>query len=116
MDKLELRTFINSVNVLSKLARQDLPLRLAYKLRKIIEAVNKELEFFSEQRNKLMEGIEWENATLEEKNLANEKIEKLLAFEVEWETEPLVLPIDIEINLSASDLELAKEFIQIKEE
>ena len=116
MSKLELKTFVNSVQPLSDLAKQKLPLKCAYRLRKIIEAVNNELDFFAQERAKILEEAgDWNTATITQKNEINGKIEKLLAFEVEFFEEPLVLPMDIDVNMSASDLELVKDFIQIKD-
>ena len=116
MSKLELKTFVNATMALTNLAKQRLPLKYAYKLRKIIEAVNDELAFFAEERAKIIGKVEWDKATLDEKNKINDQIEKLLAFEVNWMEVPMMLPMDLNIEMSASDLELMKDFVQIKEE
>lgn len=97
-----------SVPVLSKLVRQNLHLRQAYHLTKIARRANEELVFF---QSKHMEIMKSDKPDEEKIKMMNE----LLNFEVEWDLEPLVLSLDDDLMLSASDLDAARGLIEIKE-
>ena len=53
--KVQLKDIILAVPALSKLSAGDLQLRLAYKLKRMISALQKEADFFAEQRQKIFE-------------------------------------------------------------
>ncbi|MFR1990763.1 MAG: hypothetical protein ACLS3C_12200 [Oscillospiraceae bacterium] len=48
--KVQLKDIVLAVPALSKLSAGDLQLRLAYKLKRMITALQKEADFFAEQR------------------------------------------------------------------
>ena len=53
--KVQLKDIVLAVPALSKLSAGDLQLRLAYKLKRMITALQKEADFFAEQRQKIFE-------------------------------------------------------------
>ena len=53
--KVQLKEIVLAVPALSKLSARDLQLRLAYKLKRMITALQKEADFFAEQRQKIFE-------------------------------------------------------------
>ena len=50
--KVQLKEIVLAVPALSKLSAGDLQLRLAYKLKRMISALQKEADFFAEQRRR----------------------------------------------------------------
>lgn len=97
-----------SVPVLQKLVGQNLHLRQAYQLMKIVRRANEELVFFNAKHKEIMA----RNDTDEEKiKMLNE----LLNFEVEWKLDPLVFSINDDLMLSAYDLDVSKGLIEIEE-
>lgn len=64
--KVQLKDIVLAVPALSKLSAGDLQLRLAYKLKRMITALQKEADFFAEQRQKIFEkyGTAKEDAAL----------------------------------------------------
>lgn len=55
--KVQLKDIVLAVPALSKLSAGDLQLRLAYKLKRMISALQKEADFFAEQRQKIFENM-----------------------------------------------------------
>ena len=53
--KVQLKDIVLAVPALSKLSAENLSLRLAYALKKNISALQKEADFFAEQRQKIFE-------------------------------------------------------------
>ena len=53
--KVQLKEIVLAVPALSKLSAGDLQLRLAYKLKRMIPVLQKEADFFAEQRQKIFE-------------------------------------------------------------
>lgn len=97
-----------SVPVLQKLVGQNLKLRQAYQLTKIVKKVNEELVFF---RDKYTE-IGNSDASDEEKI---KMINDLLNFEIDWTLEPVVLTLEDDISLSAADIDSSRGIIEISE-
>lgn len=99
-----------SVPVLRKLIGQNLHLRQAYQLMKIVKKANEELVFFNRRYDRIMAQ---EEASEDEKI---KMINELLNFEVDWDLDPLVLYTDDDnLMLSAHDLDVSSGLIEIKE-
>ena len=119
--KLQLKEIILAVPALSKLAAGDLQLRLAYKLKHLIVSLQKEADFFSEQRQKIFEkyGTAKDDGsfsfTKENETKAAAELEELLAMEVTPDVEPIDIPITENLLLSANDLGLLMPFINFTE-
>lgn len=117
---MKLITLIESKDALEKLFNTDLPVRIAYKLGKIIKLLNTELKEFDEFRDKLLhkygedqgEGkflISAENAPL-----FNEDIKALLESEVTLQFSRIYLEELGDIKLSSKDL-MALEYLIVEE-
>lgn len=61
--KVQLKDIVLAVPALSKLSAGDLQLRLAYKLKRMITALQKEADFFAEQRQKIFENTAQQRRT-----------------------------------------------------
>lgn len=119
---MKLKEIVLAVPALSKVAAGDLSLRLAYRLKLLISALQKEADFFSEQRQKIFEkyGLQNEDGSYhfegdnEQKAVA--ELDELLDLEVSPETEILEIPISENIRISVGDISLLAPFIHFTEE
>ena len=120
--KTQLRTIVLAVPSLSKIAAGNLSLRLAYQLKKNISALQKEVDFFAEQRQKIFEkyGTAKDDGTYdfegenEQKTIA--ELDELLDLEVSPEVEPLGIPITENLCISVNDMDLLMPFIHFTED
>lgn len=120
--KLQLKTIVLAIPALSKVASGDLSLRLAYRLKKNIAALQKEADFFSERRQTIFEkyGDPNEDGTYrfegdnEQKAVA--ELDELLELEVSPDIEPLDIPVSENLCISVNDIGLLAPFINFIEE
>lgn len=120
--KTTMRTIALAIPALSKLAAGDLSLRLAYRLKRSIDAIQKEADFFSQQRKKILDkyGTSDSNGDYtfdegqEEKAIAD--LDELLEMEVTLDIPLMVIPITEELRLSVNDMETMAPFVEFKEE
>ena len=120
--KVTLKTIVLAIPALSKLSSEDLSLRLAYRLRKNISELQREADFFGEQRIKILEkyGIAEENGNYtfegdnEQKAIA--ELEDLLNMEVEPVIDPIDIPITEDLKISVNDMGMIEAFINFTEE
>ena len=98
-----------SVPALQKLAAQNLPMPIAYRLKKMTARVNDELVFFRMRHREITES----DAADEEKGAL---VAELLNFETDWDPEPLRIPVDTDISLSCSDLNALEGMVEFYEE
>ena len=98
-----LKTLVMAQPALQKLILQDLPLRKALELMRLVEEANKFLTFFS---------IEMTKAGLD-----RDRIDKLEQFEVDnlGVQLPVQLPMNDNLRLSAADCKLLEGFITWEE-
>lgn len=101
-------TIIAAAPVLQKLVGQNLHLRQAYQLTKIVNKINEELGFFTVKQKEINEGGSSEEEKIKMMN-------ELLNLEIEWPLEPLVFSLDDDIRLSAADLDAGRGVIAVKE-
>lgn len=115
---LKLSTLINSEGSLKKLLAVKLPVKIAYKLSKIVNLIQPELTIFQEQRDKLIKELGTEkdkdsgNFQVTPENMPKfiEEIGKLTDIEVNLEfgagkaVEPIKLADLGDIELEAQDL------------
>lgn len=101
-------TIIASAPVLQKLVGQNLHLRQAYQLTKIVNKLNEELGFFSAKQKEINESDRSEEEKIKMMN-------ELLNFEIDWSLEPLIFGLDDDIRLSAADLDAGRGVIEIRE-
>ena len=120
--KVQLKEIVLAVPALSKLSARDLQLRLAYKLKRMISALQKEADFFAEQRQKIFEkyGTAKEDGNFdfsaENEPKAAAELEELLVMEVTPEVEAIDIPITENLLLSANDIGLLMPFVHFTEE
>ncbi len=120
--KVQMREIIQAIPALSKITGGDLSLRLAYQLKKSIAALQKEADFFSEQRQKIFDkyGTPKEDGTYafeaENEQKAIDELEALLELEVSPETEVVEIPVTEKLCVSVNDIGLLMPFIHFIEE
>lgn len=98
---------LNAVPAFQKLVGQNLPLKTAYRLSKMVRKVNEELDFFKVKEAEL-------KAKHEYKVPAGEYNE-LLNLEIDWDEPKIEIPLDENISLSVADIEALIPFIEFKE-
>lgn len=114
MIKTTIEKIINSQEAVNKLADKPLPVKISYRLAKLIKAIESELEVFEGERKKLLERYGTINEEKQCYNIPNDKAEKfnaefaqLIGTETELSAE--------KIDLSNEDIKLtAKEFIALE--
>ena len=102
---MKLIDIVNARGSLQKLISQDLPLRLAYRLTRLTDAINFHLNFYGTERMKLGE------------NPDQEKLRELEEMEIsDIPQTKLSLPIRDGLVLSATDVKMLEPFIEFYEE
>ena len=120
--KVTLKTIVLAIPALSKLAAEDISLRLAYRLKKNIAELQREADFFGEQRIKILEKYgtadESGNYTFEGDNeqKAIAELDDLLDLEVEPVIDVIDIPITEDLKLSVNDIGYLEPFIIFIEE
>lgn len=98
---------VDAVQALNKLVREDLPLRTAYRLSKMVRRVNEELDFFKAKETELKAKHEYKVPVSEYNELLN--------LEIDWDEPKIEIPLDENISLSVADIEALTPFIEFKE-
>ena len=102
---MKLIEIVNARDSLQKLVGQNLPLRVAYRLVKVTDAINFHLNFYGAERFKLGE------------NPDPEKLQELDNMEItDLHHEKLRVPILEDLVLSAADVKMLEPFIEFYEE
>ena len=120
--KVTLKTIVLAIPALSKLAAEDIRLQLAYRLKKNIAELQREADFFGEQRIKILEkyGVADEsgNYTFEGDNeqKAIAELDELLDLEVEPVIDAFDIPITENLKISVNDIGYLEPFINFIEE
>lgn len=114
--KIQYVDIISSAEAFSKLASGNLSLKVAYRLRKIIDSLSKENGFFWEQRKKIMGKYkpEHERSDEESEKLKNE-LDELLNLEIEVDIERLTISSSEDVKLSYHDMNGLKKFVEFVE-
>lgn len=105
---MKYKKLVEAVPALQKLAAQQLPLSLAYRLAKMVGEVNGELAFFGAKHRQIVEaeGSEEEKAAL---------FEELMDFETDWNHETIRIPADADVVLSCYDIQALGGLVEIYE-
>ena len=98
---------LNAISGFQKLIGQDLPLRTAYRLSKMVRKVNEELDFFRAKEAELREKHEYK--------IPAKEYEELLNLEIDWTEDKIEIPLDDHIILSCADVDALTPFIEFKE-
>lgn len=104
------RKLIGAVPAFQRIVIQELPLPVAYKLSKMVKAVNEETKFFGEKHAAIMKHHEDPHSP----GIARE-VEELLDLEIEWDCKPLRVEITDNLHLSCSDIDSLEGFIEFVE-
>ena len=121
--KTTIRSIVLAVPALSKLSAGDLSLRLAYRLKKNIDAIQKEADFFSQQQKKILdkygtpgEGGAYTFESSEKEQEAITELDELLDMEVTLDISVMEIPLSEDLRLSVNDIQLIAPFVEFKEE
>ncbi len=118
---MKIREMVLAINALSKLANCDLNIQTAYKLNQVVSIIQKEVDFFSNQRQKIFEKYGKLNEKKEfvivnqNESEAEKAIEEILDIESEAKIIPIKIPITENIQLSVNDLIFLEPFITFYE-
>ena len=120
--KVQLKEIVLAVPALSKLSARDLQLRLAYKLKRMITALQKEADFFAEQRQKILSAYgeadssgEYHLSAAQEQEAVS-KLEELLDMAVSPACKRLTLPLNEELCISVNEMGTLTPFVAFTEE
>lgn len=113
---MKLINIVNSTEALNKLAEKDLPILTSFKITDILFTIEKEINNYNQQKNKLIQKygtteneINY-NFSDENKIKFIQELEELNNLEVDLSIEKIKLPDDI--NISASILYSLNNFIE----
>ena len=110
---------INAIPAFNKLGNSDMPLPDAYKLQKLITALQPDIDFFNERNSKIIQkhdGIIKDNGTVEypeeKRATAQTEFDELLNFDTQTETTVITMPINENIKISANDIRALIPFVE----
>lgn len=102
---------VTAVPALQKLVNQELPLLIAYKLTKIVQKVNGELDFFSARSSAIYSKYEDQRDPA-----CAAEINELLQMEIEWGIPPLQINIHENVRLTCSEIDMLDGLIEFVDE
>ena len=102
--KIKMERLVASSAAFRKFYNADLTLHTAYVVRKVVNAAQEELNFFNEERGKIMARYHI-GEDGEDREACDMALTDLLHMEVEVNCEPVKLPMDEAVHLSAGDLD-----------
>ena len=117
--KIALKKILEMKPVIEKLIQKDIDVLVAYDMKKIVDAVSKELEVYSATRKKLFDKYGEENKETKETAIPKEKVEAfrkdmeaLLNKEVKLETPKIKLSKLVGVKLSTADVIIIDRLIE----
>ena len=116
---MKLKNIVDARPALQKLASEDLTIKTLYKVKKLMERLDKEIEFYNSERNKAIEQLcKREDGTKyiipdENREALNNRLQELSDVTVEPTIEPLVIFTDENIRLSYRDLKALEGIIKL---
>lgn len=122
--KIKLGELLNAAESLNKLFIADLPIKLSYKLSKIVNSINGELKIYDEKRNELIRKLGTEDEKTKQWSVAPgsanmpefmKKMNELLDAETEvidWKIPLADLEKEPTLKLSAVDLVNISKFLE----
>lgn len=117
---MKMVNIVNAQPALEKIASVDLPLKLLYSLKKLMEKLEREMQFFNEERDKLIlkYGEQEEDGMF---RIPGDKVEdfqreanELADIDVEWDVALIVLPLLDGLALSYNELKTLEGFIELR--
>lgn len=122
---MQLKEIVSAVPALSKLASANLRLKTAYTLKQTADILQKEVDFFEQERHKILEKygkVQEDGSVLipvEQRTKAEEEYSRLLSMDVQPEFSRLRISLSEDVKLSVNDLSLLApfaDFVEDKEE
>ena len=107
---MQLKEIVSAVPALGKLAAANLRLKTAYELKKTADILQKEVDFFEQERRKIVEkyGTAQEDGAVlipaEQRTQADEEYARLLSMEVQPDFSRLQISVSEDAKLSVNDL------------
>lgn len=121
-DFMQLKEIVSAVPALSKLASANLRLKTAYTLKQTADILQKEVDFFEQERHKILEKygkVQEDGSVLipvEQRTKAEEEYSRLLSMDVQPEFSRLRISLSEDVKLSVNDLSLLAPFADFVEE
>ncbi len=118
---MQLKEIVSAVPALSKLTSANLRLKTAYTLKQTADILQKEVDFFEQERKKILEkyGKVQQDGTVlipvEQRTKAEEEYARLLSMEVQPEFSRLRISLSEDAKLSVNDLSLLAPFADFVE-
>ena len=121
---MELYKIVDASESLIKLAKQDLPIRSAFKLQTLIDSMREHMQNFSVQHARLLatygkavaEKVGTYNIPLENSEKYNSKLDSLLTTDVSLPCSKIQIKMADNIILSASDIACTLPFVEYLDE
>ena len=122
---MQLKEIVSAVPAFSKLTSANLRLKTAYALKQTADILQKEVDFFEQERKKILEKygkVQEDGSVLipvEQRTKAEEEYSRLLSMEVQPEFSRLRISLSEDAKLSVNDLSLLApfaDFVEDKEE
>lgn len=122
---MQLKEIVSAVPALGKLTAANLRLKTAYELKKTADILQKEVDFFEQERRKIVEKygtVQEDGAVLipaEQRPEADEEYARLLSMEVQPDFSRLQISVSEDAKLSVNDLAALApfaDFIEHEEE
>ena len=107
---MQLKEIVSAVPALGKLTAANLRLKTAYELKKTADILQKEVDFFEQERRKIVEkyGTAQEDGAVlipaEQRTQADEEYARLLSMEVQPDFSRLQISVSEDAKLSVNDL------------
>lgn len=124
-EHMQLKEIVSAVPALGKLTAANLRLKTAYELKKTADILQKEVDFFEQERRKIVEKygtVQEDGAVLipaEQRPEADEEYARLLSMEVQPDFSRLQISVSEDAKLSVNDLAALApfaDFIEHEEE
>ena len=116
---MKLGKIINALPALQKLAGEDLTIKTLYRVSKLMQRLEKEIDFFNAERNKAIEELcvkeKGAQCKIPEENreALDKRLEDLSNLDIEPEIEPTKISSDENMRLSYNDLKALEGLVLI---
>lgn len=116
---MKIKTIVNALPSLQKLAAIELPCKILYKINKLMDGLDSELKFYNKQRDQIFQKY---NIKVEDGNIKLRESDRQ-AFEKEWnellnveaeDIQPIAVPADDNMKLSYNDVKALQGIINIQ--
>ena len=116
---MKMGKIIDAVPTLQKLSDRPLSLKTLYKLKSAMAKLEKEIDFYNEERVKIVsslgdniQGDQWKISDGNMEEFEN-RMTELINLEVDSEIEPILIPVTENIQMSYSELKALEGFVEL---